>query len=468
MSHDPPHDEQPSPPAHLPLLPIFLIVLVGVLGLTIVLPLLPLYAESFGASAFVASLLVPTYAACQMLSGPVLGNLSDRIGRRRVLLLSQAGTLVGFLMIAGAPALWVVFAGRVLDGLTAGNLTVAQAYIADNTTPGNRARSFALIGIAFGLGFMVGPALGGYLSHYGMGVPLYLAAGLSALSIVCTWTLLPEQRAHPRSTRNESGAPVAAPAGKRLSVVEFGQYLEYFRRPVLNGLLLEFFLYLFAFSMFMSGFALFAERRYSLDGHAFTPREIGWVFALAGLVGVLVQGGLLGRLVKRFGERRLIQVGLVCLGIGYAALVDVDPWIPLSVATAISAFGNSLLRPNMTSVITQVIERHEQGTVLGLTQSLASLANITAAPLSGWLIEGAHLHAWSYLAGGVCGLSLLATRWGSGAFRGECGPAPTHESEAGPTLPGAAAPASAGLTNGPPTPRLSGSPGGGTGPSETD
>lgn len=404
------------------LLPIFLIVLVGVLGLTIVLPLLPLYAESFGASAFVASLLVPAYAGCQMLSGPVLGTLSDRVGRRRILLLSQSGTLLGFLMIASAPALWIVFAGRVLDGLTAGNLTVAQAYIADHTTPQNRARSFAMIGIAFGLGFMVGPALGGNLSHYGMSVPLYVAAGLSGASILCTWTLLPHEaprgslvtevsdgRADP-----ESRAP-APPAGRRLSVLNFGQYARYFRRPVVNGLLLEFFLYWFAFSMFMSGFALFAERRYSFAGRAFTPKEIGWVFALAGLVGVMVQGGLLGRLVKRFGEKRLIRVGLAALGTGYALLAGVSPWWSLAAAVVVSAFGNSLLRPNMTSLLTQIIERDEQGLVLGLTQSLASLAQISAAPFSGWLIDGSHLEAWSYLAGGVCGLSLIASRWGSGA-----------------------------------------------------
>lgn len=403
----------------LTLLPVFLIVLVDVLGLTIVFPLLPLYAESFGASAFLASLLVPAYSVCQMFAGPVLGSLSDRVGRRRVLILSQSGTLLGFLMIASAPALWVVFVGRVLDGLTAGNLTVAQAYIADRTTPENRARSFALIGIAFGVGFMVGPALGGYLSHYGLSVPLFLAAGLSASSILCTWFLLPHERSEPPLAKPQpvvaaSDAP-APPAGRRLSVFEFGQYAQYFRRPIVGGILLEFFFYWFAFSMFTSGFALFAERRYAVAGHAFTPKEIGWVYALSGLVGVMVQGGLLGRLVRRFGERRLIQVGLVALGTGYSLLAGVEPWLSLSAAVVVASFGNALLRPNMTSLLTQVIERREQGVVLGLTQSLASLATISAAPLSGWLIDTAHLHTWGYVAGSMCGLALIASRWGSGA-----------------------------------------------------
>ncbi len=411
--------DPPETPRHLPLLPIFLIVLVDVLGLTIVFPLLPLYAESFGATALVAALLVPAYAACQLLAGPLLGSWSDRVGRRRVLLISQAGTLLGFLMIASAQSLWVLFVGRILDGLTAGNLTVAQAYIADNTAPKDRAKSFALIGIAFGLGFMVGPALGGYLSHWGMGVPLYLAAGLSALSILCTWRLLPKEAAPPAALR-KPGASVPAepllPAGRRLSVLDVRQYAKYFRRPVLNGLLLEFFLYLFSFSMFMSGFALFAERRYSYEGEPFTAPDIGWVFALAGLVGVIVQGGLLGRLVRRFGEVRLITVGLIALGVGYSLLAHVEPWAPLAAATVVSAFGNALLRPNLTSLVTQIVERHEQGIVLGLTQSLASLAQISAAPFSGWLIGAGHLDAWSWVAGGVCVLCLLAGRWGSAAF----------------------------------------------------
>jgi len=268
-----------------PLLPIFLIVLVDVLGLTIVFPLLSIYAETFGASAFTAALLVPAYALCQMLSGPALGSLSDRIGRRPVLLLSQCGTLIGFLMIASAQTLWLIFLGRIVDGLTAGNLTVAQAYIADNTAAKDRARSFALIGIAFGLGFLLGPAITAYLSRYSIAAPLYAAAGLSFTSIVCTATLLPKESSK-ASVRTESG-----PAGQRQSILSFTSTLQYFRRPILGGLLMEFFLYLFSFSVFLSGFALFAERRYTWQGHPFSPREIGLVFARGFAWQIGAQGG---------------------------------------------------------------------------------------------------------------------------------------------------------------------------------
>src|SRR6185295_18708089 len=172
-----------------PLLSIFLIVLVDVLGLTIILPLLPFYAESMGATPRVVGALVSAYAICQLLAGPPLGHLSDRVGRRPVLLVSQVGTFIGFLILGFAQSLWMVFLARIIDGLTAGNLTVAQAYIADVTTPENRTKSFGYIGIAFGLGFLVGPAISGFLAQFGNTYPIFAAAGLSFTSIMCTYFL---------------------------------------------------------------------------------------------------------------------------------------------------------------------------------------------------------------------------------------------------------------------------------------
>jgi MFS family permease len=388
-----------------------LIVLIDVLGLTIVLPLLPVYGESFGASALIAALLVPVYSVCQLFAGPLLGSLSDRIGRRRVLLLSQVGTLAGFLMIAGAQSLWMIFVGRILDGLTAGNLSVAQAYIADNTEPKNRTRAFALIGIAFGVGFMLGPAITGALSRYGMSVPLFLAAGLSFTSIVCTFVLLPADSTSRRVAPAERGS---GPAGERLSVLQWGRYVRYFKRPVLGGVLAEFFFYQLAFAMFISGFALFAERRFTWAGHPFTPREIGYLYAFSGLLGIVVQGGLIGRAVRIFKEPRLVAMGLVSLGAGYSLLGYVEPVTPLLFAMGLASLGNAVLRPSLTSIVTRVVPDAERGTALGLMQSLASLASITAAPLSGWLIEHRHLTSWGWFAAACCGVALFIRQWGSG------------------------------------------------------
>src|SRR5262245_64218134 len=180
-----------------PLLSIFLIVLVDVLGLTIILPLLPFYAESLGATPRVVGMLVSAYAICQLIAGPPLGHLSDRIGRRPVLLVSQVGTCIGFLILAYAHTVWVVFLARIIDGLTAGNLTVAQAYIADVTDVENRTKSFGIIGIAFGLGFLVGPGISGILAHFGPTYPIFAAAGLSFTSIMCTYLMLPSCVPHP-------------------------------------------------------------------------------------------------------------------------------------------------------------------------------------------------------------------------------------------------------------------------------
>ena len=160
-----------------PLLPIFLIVSVDVLGLTIILPLLPFYAEKFGASPAVVGLLVSTYAFCQLIAGPILGRMSDHAGRRPLLLVSQIGTFIGFLILAYANALWIVFLSRIIDGLTAGNLSLAQAYISDVTEPKDRAKSFAIIGIAFGMGFLIGPGISGYLAQFSYQYPIFAAAG---------------------------------------------------------------------------------------------------------------------------------------------------------------------------------------------------------------------------------------------------------------------------------------------------
>jgi MFS family permease len=167
--------------------------LVDVLGYTIILPILPFYAEKFGASPFTIGLLLSSFSVCQLISGPLLGSLSDRIGRRPLLLLSQIGTCIGFLILAFAGNLFWVFVGRIIDGLTAGNISLAQATISDYTAPQNRARAFSKIGIAFGVGFLVGPGLSGLLVNYSYQVPVLVGAALSALSIAGTYFLLPRE-----------------------------------------------------------------------------------------------------------------------------------------------------------------------------------------------------------------------------------------------------------------------------------
>jgi DHA1 family tetracycline resistance protein-like MFS transporter len=377
-----------------PLLPIFLIVAVDVLGLTIMIPLLPFYAEKLGASPSQVGLLIGVYAACQLFSGPLLGRLSDTMGRKPLLVVSQIGTLIGFLIMAFAPSLWVVFLARVIDGATAGNLSLAQAYISDVTRPEERAKSFGIIGIAFGMGFLVGPAISGFLAQFDYRDPIFAAAALSATSILATSLLLPSV------TPGANTSGVTGPGGKRLSLFEWREYVRYFRQPSLAPLLWQFLSFGLSFAIFVSGFALFAERRFTWRGNPFGPAQVGYIWAYAGFLGIFLQGPALGRLVRRFGERNLSRAGFAAYAAGYTVLA-LSYSIPMLVAaTTVSALG-SLVRPTLTSEITQVAPREEQGVVLGLTQSLTSVAQIAGPPLAGFLIQHSLLTGWGLTATAV-------------------------------------------------------------------
>ncbi len=380
-----------------PLVPIFLIVSVDVLGLTIILPLLPFYAEKLGASPAVVGLLVSTYAFCQLIAGPMLGRMSDHTGRRPLLLVSQVGTFIGFLILAYANSLWLVFLARVIDGLTAGNLSLAQAYISDVTKPEERAKSFALIGIAFGMGFLLGPAISGFLSQYSYQYPIFAAAALSLTSILATYFLLP------------STLPAAADSEtpRKFTVLDWGSYLRYFRQPGLSSLLWQFLAFALTFSLFMTGFPLFAERRYTWQGHPFGPKEVGYVYAYLGFLGVILQGGLIGRLVKIFGEMNLVRSGFFFAMLGLAALGFTGSIPVMLVVAAAASLGTGMNRPALTSLITQKAARSEQGVVLGLTQSLNSISSICAPAMAGFLIDHSLLAVWALLAAAISGVALF-------------------------------------------------------------
>jgi len=391
----------PEKPPPVSLLPVFLIVLVDVFGMTLVIPLLAIYAETFHATPLQATMLVSVYAACQLVSGPVIGHISDRVGRKPMLLISQIGTFIGFIVMARARALWMLYVARILDGATAGNLSLAQAYISDHTEPSQRAKSFGLIGIAFGVGFFIGPSLTGYLSAtYSLTTPIYLAAVMSATSVLCTATLL-------------KGGPQSHHAfDDREAALRFRTYAKYFGRPGLRERLLQFLFFITSFSLFISGFALFAERRFTYQGRPFGPREIGYIFGYVGFLGIILQGGLIGRLVKRFGESTLVAAGFIALVIGYFGLGIASSFTLLMLTGTLAAFGNGVIRPALTSLITQQAGRQEQGVVLGITQSLMSMASIVAPVVGGLLIERQMLKEWAWAAAGLAAVGVALSREG--------------------------------------------------------
>lgn len=383
-----------------PLLPIFLIVVVDVFALTLMIPLLPFYAERFGATPLQVGALSSVFALCQLVAGPSLGALSDRHGRRPVLIASQLGTLAGFVLLANASALWMVFLARMIDGATAGNLSVAQAYIADVTTPDRRARAFGLIGIAFGIGFFLGPWVSGALYHRDPLLPVWAAAALSATSILATATLLPKP---PRAPEDDAGSQ-----GRRLGVLSLGRYAELMKRPTLTAVFAQFFLFQFAFSMFTQGFALFAERRLlTADGAPWGPREVGRMFAYAGFLGIILQGGVIGRLVSRYGERAVARAGFVSFALGYAVLAFARDLTGVIVSTTVSSFGGGAPRPALTSLVSQRAQGDEQGLALGCTQSLSSLAAVMAPMFGGVLIDRGMLTGWALAPALIAVVALL-------------------------------------------------------------
>lgn len=394
MSSGSPAAAEPAPP-RASLLPVFLIVLVDVFGMTLVIPLLAIYAETFHATPLQATLLVSVFAACQLVSGPIIGHSSDRHGRKPLLILSQIGTFIGFIVLARATALWMIYVSRVIDGSTAGNLSLAQAYIADNTPPERRARSFGLIGIAFGLGFFIGPGITGFLSaRYGITAPIYLAATMSFTSIIATSTLLRGGEAPKANT-------------DRWAAFRLSTYTQYFARPALRPLLLQFLFFMLSFSTFITGFALFAERRFTWNGQPFGPREIGYVFAFVGFLGIILQGMLIGRLVSRYGEAKLAAAGFLSLVVGYFFLGATTSVVLLVMVAIVSGFGNGVLRPALTSLVTHQAGPREQGVVLGITQALTSMASIVAPFAAGLLIEHNLLSYWASLAALMAGAGLL-------------------------------------------------------------
>lgn len=371
------------------LLPITLIVFVDVLGFAAVIPLLPFYAEEFGARPALIGVLISVYAVCSLFAAPLLGRWSDRHGRKPVLLISQLGSLLGFVMLALAPSLVWLFLARALDGLTAGNVPTARAYISDVTAPKDRSAAFGLITAAFGFGFMIGPAGAGMLARFGHQAPLWAAAGLAAASMLCTLFLL----------------PAAGP--KTSATVPAQSSLELLRTPELRSRLWQLFGFFVAFSLFTAGFALFCERRFTWNGAPFGVLEVGLALAYIGTLGLIAQLLLLRPLVNRFGEARVVGGCLAGAAIAYAALGFVHSLPLLAACLSITGICNSLLRPCLLGLISQSVSPARQGAVFGLTQSLQSLAMILSPLVAGGLIHLGWLAAWAL----ACAAALLLVLW---------------------------------------------------------
>ena len=376
---------------------LFLIVFIDLVGFGIVLPLLPFYGEWFGASPDVVTLLMATYSLFQLVFSPIWGALSDRFGRRPVLLVSVAGSALSYVWLGFADALWMLFAARALAGATAGNIAAAQAYIADVTTPENRAKGMGLIGAAFGLGFIFGPALGGLLAGSepdarSISWPAFAGAGLSALAWLGALLLLKESL--PPERRQ---AATSRPS--RLSLLS-----QAWRRPELKALLVVFFLMIFAFAGMETTFALWANRQVGWG-----PAQVGYLFAAVGVVGAVMQGTLAGPLTRRFGEARLLVAGCLFIAAGLAALPLAASSIAVLPPSLLLAAGFSLAQPAINSLISKQAGVYEVGGIMGVAQSIGSLARVLGPVFAGQLFAALG-HNAPYVAGaGIMAAVALAT-----------------------------------------------------------
>ncbi len=339
----------------------------------IVIPVLPFYATHFGAAAWMVTLLSTGYSAAQFVMAPVLGRLSDRHGRRPVMLISIAGSVAAMLTLGFAQALWMVFLARIISGVCNANVSTAHAYVADRVPPSQRARYMGMMGTAVGLGFIFGPSIGGLLSRPDHPeLPFLVGAGLSALNWLMAYFWLPESH---RPSR------VAGPAAPRPSLLRVLGQAEFWRTQ-LGVLVLVSFGFFVAFAAMESTFALYTEAAF-----AWTAKETGKFFSLVGVVIVVVQGFVVGRAVSSFGERRTLIAGLCGLGLGFGAAALVPHGWMLPVVAVFIAGGNGLIMPSLNALISRNSTSETQGMNIGLTQSGGALGRIIGPMIAGGMFE---------------------------------------------------------------------------------
>jgi DHA1 family tetracycline resistance protein-like MFS transporter len=363
-------------------------VALDLIGFGIIVPILGRYAERFGASGLTVGLLFASFSLAQLICAPLLGRLSDRIGRKPVIVISLIGTAVGSFVTGAAGALWVLFAGRIIDGASGGSLSVAQAAVADIAPEEQRPGLIGMLGAAFGVGFVLGPAIGGLAALGGPHVPFYVAGVLASINAIAAMIRLPETR---RPTERTHHPGVKAPTS-----------------PILRRLAIIGFMTVVAFTAFEATFSLFGSRRFGL-----TEASSAAVFLGVGLVLVAVQAGAYGRLVARFGTERLFAMGLVLLVAGLASMAVAKVWPVLIVALLLLSVGQGIASPSITSLVTENAPADRRGEALGFQQSANGLGRVVGPPIAGAMFD--QIGIWSpYLAGAVlCAGALgLVVTWG--------------------------------------------------------
>ncbi len=363
-------------------------VALDLVGFGIIVPILGRYAERFGASGLTVGFLFASFSLAQLLCAPLLGRLSDRIGRKPVIVISLVGTAVGSFVTGAAGVLWLLFAGRIIDGASGGSLSVAQAAVADLAPEAERPRLIGLLGAAFGVGFVLGPAIGGLAALGGPHVPFYVAGVLASINAVAAVIRLPETHLPGDRAAHRGLTAPTSPVLRRLAIVGF--------------------ITVVAFTAFEATFSLFGDRRFGL-----TEASAAAVFLGVGLVLVVIQGGAYGRLVHRFGTQRLFAIGLSFLVVGLGVTAVAKVWPVLIIALLLLAIGQGVASPSITSLVTEHAPPGRRGEALGFQQSATAVARVAGPPAAGALFD--RVGIWSpYTAGAMlCAVAVgLVVTWG--------------------------------------------------------
>lgn len=354
-----------------PLLVLFVTIFLDLLGFGIVIPILPIYADELGASGTMIGLITASFAIMQFIFAPFWGGLSDRFGRRPILLASIALMGFSYLLLSQAESIWMLLASRMLAGIGAANISTANAFISDITTPENRSKNFGMIGAAFGLGFIFGPPLGGFLKdNFGMEWVGYVAAALALGNLIMAYFMLPESL----KEKSRRGPLLPNP---------FREIIRVIPRKELSKLILSNFLFLSAFSMMQITASLLWKDRYGLN-----ESEIGYVFAFVGITMAIIQGTLIGPFNRWLGEKTLYVSGSVLMALGLASLpiIPLEWFIPLELlGLLLISFGNAFFTPTVFSLISRRAGADEQGKILGLMQSVGSLSRVVGPFIGGSL-----------------------------------------------------------------------------------
>ncbi len=378
------------------LLIIFLILFTEVLGFSSVMAIIPYLADDLGLNEFQIGLVLSIFSICQLFASPITGKLSDKYGRKPLLLFSQTSTFIGFFLLGIASNVWILVAARLVDGLLGSNMTVAQAYISDVTTPKYRTKMFGYSSAVFGAGLIFGPVIGGILSTINYSVPMFFAAGVSLLSIMLVLIFLPESL-NKKETKLEF---------KFRDIIPIKETKQFFKSVKIRGILMVFFIYSFGFFLFISTFALFAKKQFHIG-----VLEVSFYMAWIGVLRVIFQSVLINPLLKKLGENTTLRLGIFAMIFTMAFLIFSTSYWIVYLPLSFLAFGTGVTRPILTSKLTKAVKREETGSILGVNNALTSISQIITPILGGFILLFPLTQTLPFISAVIFALIFLIWRW---------------------------------------------------------